>query len=89
MKVWRGEKVLVGEEVIAATVVVQGNTIKNVLLGVVQVPGSFHLHGKIFKLLHVLGAVEVFDVPEDQILMAGLVDSHVHINEPGRTAWEG
>jgi allantoinase len=21
--------------------------------------------------------------------MAGLVDSHVHINEPGRTDWEG
>ena len=38
---------------------------------------------------YVLGAVEVVDVPESQILMAGLVDSHVHINEPGRTAWEG
>lgn len=23
------------------------------------------------------------------VLMPGLVDSHVHINEPGRTAWEG
>lgn len=23
------------------------------------------------------------------VLMAGLVDSHVHINEPGRTEWEG
>ena len=22
-------------------------------------------------------------------VMAGLVDSHVHINEPGRTEWEG
>ena len=39
VKVWRGERVLVGEEVVAATVVVQGNTIKNVLPGVVQVPG--------------------------------------------------
>ncbi len=25
----------------------------------------------------------------NQILMPGLVDSHVHINEPGRTEWEG
>lgn len=25
----------------------------------------------------------------DQVLMPGLVDSHVHINEPGRTEWEG
>ncbi len=23
------------------------------------------------------------------VLMAGLVDSHVHVNEPGRTEWEG
>jgi len=25
----------------------------------------------------------------DSVLMPGLVDSHVHINEPGRTEWEG
>lgn len=25
----------------------------------------------------------------DLVLMPGLVDSHVHINEPGRTQWEG
>ena len=25
----------------------------------------------------------------DQVLLPGLVDSHVHINEPGRTDWEG
>ena len=25
----------------------------------------------------------------DAVIMPGLVDSHVHINEPGRTAWEG
>jgi len=37
------------------------------------------------------------DVPEgapveehgDAVIMAGLVDSHVHVNEPGRTSWEG
>src|SRR5258708_4360346 len=26
---------------------------------------------------------------EESIVMAGLVDTHVHINEPGRTEWEG
>ena len=25
----------------------------------------------------------------DDVIMAGLVDSHVHVNEPGRTSWEG
>src|SRR3977135_3505448 len=28
-------------------------------------------------------------VGEDSIVMPGLVDTHVHINEPGRTVWEG
>lgn len=32
--------------------------------------------------------VEVHDVGE-LVLMPGLVDCHVHLNEPGRTAWEG
>ena len=26
---------------------------------------------------------------DDEVLLPGLVDSHVHVNEPGRTAWEG
>src|SRR5213082_1413541 len=25
----------------------------------------------------------------DSVLLPGLVDSHVHVNEPGRTDWEG
>ncbi len=32
------------------------------------------------------GAVEV---PDGQVVLPGLVDSHVHVNEPGRTEWEG
>ena len=28
-------------------------------------------------------------VPEGAVLLPGLVDSHVHVNEPGRTEWEG
>ena len=32
-----------------------------------------------------------FDVTDlgNSILMAGIIDPHVHINEPGRTHWEG
>ncbi|WP_426593317.1 allantoinase AllB [Cellulomonas sp. McL0617] len=31
----------------------------------------------------------VLTLPDDEVLLPGLVDSHVHVNEPGRTAWEG
>jgi allantoinase len=31
----------------------------------------------------------VIDLGEDVVLLPGLVDSHVHVNEPGRTEWEG
>jgi allantoinase len=29
------------------------------------------------------------DLAEDETLIPGLVDTHVHVNEPGRTEWEG
>ncbi|MEP6819043.1 MAG: allantoinase AllB [bacterium] len=32
---------------------------------------------------------ELVEADEASLVMAGLVDSHVHINEPGRTQWEG
>ena len=31
----------------------------------------------------------VEDVDDAHILLPGLVDTHVHINDPGRTDWEG
>ncbi|KHL13247.1 allantoinase [Mumia flava] len=31
----------------------------------------------------------VLDVGDDVIVLPGIVDTHVHVNEPGRTAWEG
>ena len=31
----------------------------------------------------------VVELGEDVVLLPGLVDSHVHVNEPGRTDWEG
>ncbi len=45
----------------------------------------------------VVATVEPGDTPPgvpvadygDAVVMPGLVDSHVHVNEPGRTAWEG
>ena len=32
---------------------------------------------------------DVVSVADDRVLLPGLVDSHVHVNEPGRTEWEG
>ncbi|MFC6287707.1 allantoinase AllB [Nocardioides sp. GCM10027113] len=31
----------------------------------------------------------VVDLADDEVLLPGLVDTHVHVNEPGRTEWEG
>ncbi|HEY1621583.1 MAG TPA: allantoinase AllB, partial [Streptosporangiaceae bacterium] len=31
----------------------------------------------------------VIELAADEVLLPGLVDSHVHVNEPGRTSWEG
>ncbi|MCA1630517.1 MAG: allantoinase AllB [Acidobacteria bacterium] len=31
----------------------------------------------------------VFEAVDDSVVMPGLVDTHVHVNEPGRTEWEG
>jgi allantoinase len=43
-----------------------------------------------------ISAIEAYDFEVDEgidlgdkVLMPGLVDTHVHINEPGRTDWEG
>ncbi|MFT4213098.1 MAG: allantoinase AllB [Microbacterium sp.] len=43
----------------------------------------------------VIAAVDAFDadadtvLSDDAVLLPGLVDSHVHLDEPGRTQWEG
>ena len=37
----------------------------------------------------VVAGCEVIDVDDAQVIMPGLVDTHVHVNSPGRTEWEG
>ena len=46
--------------------------------------------GKITGIIDELpaGDFKVIDVG-NKVVMAGIIDPHVHINEPGRTAWEG
>ena len=36
-----------------------------------------------------LDGVRVVELADDEVLLPGLVDTHVHVNEPGRTEWEG
>lgn len=67
----KSQRVVVGDQLRAAAVVMQGERIVDVLA-----PEA------------VPAAVDVVDVG-DAVVMPGLVDTHVHINEPGRTAWEG
>jgi allantoinase len=36
-----------------------------------------------------LNAARTLVLADDEVLLPGLVDTHVHVNEPGRTEWEG
>jgi allantoinase len=36
-----------------------------------------------------LAGAAVVELADDETLIPGLVDTHVHVNEPGRTEWEG
>lgn len=36
-----------------------------------------------------LAGEQVIELAADEVLLPGLVDTHVHVNEPGRTDWEG
>lgn len=36
-----------------------------------------------------LDAADQLSLADDEVLMPGVVDSHVHVNDPGRTDWEG
>lgn len=57
-----------------------------------EIAGAVHIQGG--KILAVLSDgsplpnLPIEDAGND-VVMPGLVDSHVHINEPGRTEWEG
>lgn len=57
---------------------------------------SIHIEGE--KIVAIRGYDDLGGAPaaspeivdyDDLVLMPGIVDSHVHVNEPGRTEWEG
>jgi allantoinase len=87
----RGQKVVLSEPSVAASPQNEGQAA--VAQAVDSLPASIHItNGKItaicdFDDIPVGCPVETADA--DSIVMPGLVDTHVHINEPGRTEWEG
>ena len=66
---FQSTRVVLPSGVVAATVVVDGERIAEVVLHPKTVPGALNCG--------------------DSVIGPGLVDCHVHINEPGRTEWEG
>src|SRR3954469_13616401 len=67
---------------------------RRAVVGGREVSASVHVSGER------IGAVDAYDAPvpdgarvvdlaDDEVLLPGLVDSHVHVNEPARTEREG
>ncbi|MCV9996327.1 allantoinase AllB [Paeniglutamicibacter sp. ZC-3] len=49
-------------------------------------------HGKIVAIEPLgnnLSGARLIELSVEEVLIPGLVDTHVHVNEPGRTEWEG
>ena len=44
-----------------------------------------HTNAVMYEFLYSLKVLDAGNL----LIMPGVVDSHVHVNEPGRTAWEG
>lgn len=55
-------------------------------------PASLHVRGGVIERIDEYAAVPPGAPLEDAgdfVVLPGLVDTHVHVNEPGRTEWEG
>src|SRR6266850_1724921 len=73
-----------------ANLIIRG---RKVVLPEAVVPASIHIEGGRIKSVGAYDEVEanceVIEAGEESVVMPGLFDTHVHINEPGRTNWEG
>ena len=70
----RADRALVGGVIRSAVIGVRGG----VIAGIVNHESDGELRG-----------VTELRLRPDEVLLPGLVDTHVHVNEPGRTHWEG
>ena len=66
---------------------------KRVVLPEAIAPRSIHIREERIVFVgdydDVVEDCEVIEADDESIVMPGLVDTHVHINAPGRTEWEG
>ncbi|WP_157002295.1 allantoinase AllB [Agromyces laixinhei] len=66
---------------------------ERVLLGEEFSPAEVGVRGGVIARIAPSGtglrAPETVQLAADEVLIPGLVDTHVHVNEPGRTEWEG
>jgi allantoinase len=66
---------------------------RRMIIGASEEPGCVGVRdGRIVSLSPLdaeLEAAGVVEVGADAVLLPGLVDSHVHVNDPGRSEWEG
>lgn len=67
---------------------------RRAIVGNAEIPAAVLVDGEVIReILHYDSAINSLDIEVidygDLALMPGVVDTHVHINEPGRTEWEG
>src|SRR5687767_3519439 len=66
---------------------------KQVVLPSGIAPAAIHIAGETITAVTdydtVPAGCELIQADDNSIVMPGLVDTHVHVNEPGRTEWEG
>lgn len=79
MKVFISKRILIEQRFIDGAVLVENGKIIEIVQSSYLVENYLNANKE---------NVEIIDFA-DLILMPGLIDSHVHINEPGRTEWEG
>ncbi|CAH2353382.1 hypothetical protein CLIB1423_10S03730 [[Candida] railenensis] len=76
-------KVLVGDDIIPATIIFSIESGKILSIE----PSVLSAHDPILRRYNVL--LDQYRDVSPLVVMPGFVDAHVHLNEPGRTEWEG
>jgi allantoinase len=72
----RADRVVTADGIVPAVVAITGGKISAILPpSATANPGAT--------------TADVVQLAGDEVLLPGLVDTHVHVNEPGRTQWEG